>query len=122
VCQKDWFSSVHAIPILKVSDHAKKAGFRNWAWWVNTPAVAAWNCSDVVAGDRIVGFKRSWSSLRFQIENRRVNPFVSLHHGIDRKYCRTRLRQARRSISEIRPRTELLFSDVVNQKTGLPVL
>jgi len=27
----------------------------------------------------------SWSSFRFQIENHRVNLFVSLHHGIDRK-------------------------------------
>jgi hypothetical protein len=30
-------------------------------------------------------FPVSWSSFRFQIENHRVNPFVSLHHGIDRK-------------------------------------
>src|SRR5205807_2633605 len=38
------------------------------------------------------------------------------------KCCRTRLRQARRSISEIRPKHLNCFRNIGNQKTGLPVL
>ena len=78
--------------------------------------------SDDVAGDRIVGFKRSWSSPRFQIENRRVNPFVFLHHGIDRKVLLDTAAAGMTIDFRNSPKGSNCFSDVVNQKTGLAVL
>src|ERR1700738_3087121 len=72
--------------------------------------------------DRIVGFKRSWSSLRFQIKNRRVNPSLSLHHGIDRKVLPDTAAAGTTIDFRNSSKGPNCFSDVVNQKTGLPVL
>src|ERR1700746_1072849 len=69
-----------------------------------------------------MGFERSWSSLRFQIENNRVNPLVSLHHGIDRKVLPDTAAAGTTIDFRNSSKEPNCFSDVVNQKTGLPVL
>src|SRR5258705_9411267 len=64
----------------------------------------------------------SWSSIRFQIENHRVNLFVSLHHGIDRKVLPDSIATGTTIDFRNSAKGPNCFSDVVNQKTGLPVL
>ena len=62
------------------------------------------------------------ASLRLQIKNRRVNSLVSLHHGFDRKVLSDSAAASRSVDFRNSSNGPNCFSDVVNQKTGLPVL